>query len=248
MNYRFLDAFSKSVPLMRYDYGRYVTKEGNEIPTRCLVETDANGALLSKGRVEENGEVKVDGGIYAKWTKKVSGCDPDNVEEDSSNNGSNNSNNSGSNDSDDSEEGGKAEGAVWEDIDEDGNYIIWRTPQTTKWYKAKKMNESGEISDVAHFESRCIKYSLIDGKWVSENTECALATEEGVTISDSTDAVESGGTRVLRFNAIVYLNEEVFKFSNKHMMAIAPTGKTNVTDSYVQIGGMFGERAKKEGE
>ncbi len=244
LNYRVLEAFSKSIPLMRYDYGRYVTEEGNEIPTRCIVETDGNGALLTKGREEENGKVKVDGGIYVKWLKGESGCNPD--EEESESNSNSNSN---SNDSSSSNRGGK----TWEDVDTEGNYIIWRTPQTTSWYSNKKMETDGTISGVAHFESKCIVYSGIeDGgtmKWSSTN-DCALAAEEGALISDSVDAVESGGSRVLRFNAVIYLNEEVFKFSNKHMMAIAPTGKTNVTDSYVQIGGMFSERAQdvKEGE
>ena len=52
----------------------------------------------------------------------------------------------------------------------------------------------------------------------------------------------------MRFSAVISLNEEVFKFANKHMLAIAPAGKTNVTDSYIQIGGMFTERAKECGE
>ena len=47
---------------------------------------------------------------------------------------------------------------------------------------------------------------------------------------------------MLRFSATVTLDEAVFKFTNKHVMAISPTGQ-NVTDSYVQIQGMFAERA-----
>lgn len=43
---------------------------------------------------------------------------------------------------------------------------------------------------------------------------------------------------VLRFTASVNFAEEFFSFSNKHMIAIGPMGQ-NVTDSFVQIGGMF---------
>ena len=47
---------------------------------------------------------------------------------------------------------------------------------------------------------------------------------------------------MLRFNATITLDENVFLFVNKHMMAISPTSQ-NVTDSYRQVEGMFAERA-----
>jgi hypothetical protein len=39
------------------------------------------------------------------------------------------------------------------------------------------------------------------------------------------------------------LNEDVLSFQNKHMVAVGPSGRQNMTDSYLQIGGMFGKRA-----
>ncbi len=48
---------------------------------------------------------------------------------------------------------------------------------------------------------------------------------------------------VLRFSTAVVVNEEVFKFMNKHMRVIGPS-RQNVTDSYTQIREMFTDRAR----
>ena len=239
INYRVLEAFSKSIALMRYDYGRYVDENGNEIPTRCIVETQNGNALTENGA------------IYALWAKNVKGCDPSKVEETAT--------------TIDEEALAEEVEAATSEEGSDEAVRIYRTPrinQTNKaddWYfmtnasGGRVMELDGTISGVPHFESQCIKYSgVVTGneapQWGSTNS-CELAQDPGIQVSDSTDAVETGGDRVLRFNAIIYLNEEVFKFSNKHMLAIAPTGKTNVTDSFIQIGEMFAERAEDvEGE
>ena len=211
INYRVLESFSKSIGLMRYDYGRYVDENGEVIPTRCIREAENGNAFAENGA------------LYAMWTKNVSGCDPSKDDEDEETTG------------------------------DGGEVRIWRTPQFETWYNEEKMGLDGVVSGVPHFESQCISYTgvLMESngkpKWASENN-CELAPE-GIEISNSTDAVETGGNRVLRFNALIHLNEEVFKFSNKHMLAIAPSGKMNVTDSYIQIGDMFAERAEDvEGE
>ena len=62
-------------------------------------------------------------------------------------------------------------------------------------------------------------------------------------ITSSSNGRDSNGNLVLRFEASFTLNKEPMNFNNKHMMAIAPGGK-NVTDSYVQIEGMFGKAAE----
>ena len=43
IDYRVLEAFKKSMSVMKFDYGRFVDDKGNEIPTRCIIETDDNG-------------------------------------------------------------------------------------------------------------------------------------------------------------------------------------------------------------
>ncbi|MDO5451611.1 MAG: hypothetical protein Q4F56_00795, partial [Candidatus Saccharibacteria bacterium] len=48
---------------------------------------------------------------------------------------------------------------------------------------------------------------------------------------------------VLRFSAIIKIAPEAYQFSNSHVLAIAPSGRHNVTDSYVQVQAMFGARA-----
>ena len=108
------------------------------------------------------------------------------------------------------------------------------------------MKEDGSISGIEHFESECNNYSLVQMTGGSMKpvivNECLLAPD-GVTVANSSNGRESGGGLVLRFTATVYLDPEVFAFNNKHMVAIAPSGGINVTDSFVQIGNMFSERA-----
>ena len=36
-------------------------------------------------------------------------------------------------------------------------------------------------------------------------------------------------------------------FANKHMITITPSGHQNVTDSFIQVGDMFAEKAKAVG-
>ncbi len=73
IDYRVLESFKKGVSLMKYDYGRYVTAEGEEIPTRCMVETDENGNTLVE---EETTGLVTNRYIYAYWLKGKKGCDP----------------------------------------------------------------------------------------------------------------------------------------------------------------------------
>lgn len=63
IDYRVLEAFQKSMDYMRYDYGRYVDREGNEIPTYCMVEKGNDGGILHD-----------DTKIYALWTINADGC------------------------------------------------------------------------------------------------------------------------------------------------------------------------------
>lgn len=289
IDYRVLESFKKGVSLMKYDYGRYVDADENEIPTRCLVETDADGNLLTE---EETVATTKTSYTYAYWLKGKKGCDPardDTEEEDedettaSSARGASNSVNqmltefAVTRTNTDLEEGAEenAEAATEEtnatqaafnkkldELDDYGKSLayqqlnsgvlmddvevvkIYRSPRFSDWYKAGYMDESGEIVGVPHFNSECITYtgaSTGSGmKWTSNN-DCMLAADD-VVIRDSSNGRDSSGNLVLRFNATIPLSETVFKFTNKHILAISPTGQ-NVTDSYRQIEGMFAERA-----
>ena len=133
---------------------------------------------------------------------------------------------------------------------------IWRTPQFTTWYKANPktgepyMDLNGNIENIAHFNSSCITYTgTEDSKgqvtWETTNETCLLVPDgtDGIKISDSSNGRGAGDELVLRFSATINFNPEVYSFKNKHVLALAPSGRYNVTDSFVQIQNIFGERA-----
>ena len=226
IDYNVLDSFKKSMQYMRYDYGKYVDKEGNTIPAYCMIEQGSDGASLN-----DSGK-----GLYAYWTIEGEGCNPsDSLKP-----------------SDYSIENYEGQNVV----------RIWRTPQFADWYKEgnssnqPSMSLDGEISNVPHFESACTKYAgITDGgasapKWDTTN-DCRLvygiegedSDESGIIITESSNGRDSSNELVLRFNATITFAPEAFQFTNTHMLAIAPSGQRNVTDSYVQIQSMFGQRA-----
>ena len=222
IDYNVLDAFKKSMQYMRYDYGNYVDKENNTIPAYCIIETGSDGATLKDPSK----------GYYAFWTIDAEGCN--------------------SSSSEDSKSKYNLE-------EYDGQQVvkIWRTPQFAEWYKEEPtegqpyMSLSGEISNVEHFNSQCITYtgdnsqSNTEPKWTDNNEACKLVPdgENGITIKDSSNGRDAGDELVLRFSAIIALNPEVYRFDNHHMLTIPPSGRRNVTDSYVQVQAMFSQRA-----
>lgn len=223
IDYNVLDSFKKTMQYVHYDYGHYVDKDNNEIPAYCMIEQGADGAILKDPSK----------GYYALWTIDEEGCNPsDSLKK-----------------SDYSVEGYEDKEVV----------RIWRTPQYADWYKQNpKDNEpsislSGEISNVPHFNSECIKYTGDDTanssspKWSEENS-CNLVKDEsesteGIEILESSNGRDVSNELVLRFTASIYVNPEFYQFDNQHMLALAPSGRLNVTDSYVQIQAMFGQRA-----
>ena len=64
-DYRVLESFKKGAELTKYDYGRYVDANGEEIPARCMIEAKPDGATY----IDENGS------IYAYQTIGEYGCD-----------------------------------------------------------------------------------------------------------------------------------------------------------------------------
>lgn len=269
IDYRVLESFKKGVALTKYDYGRYVDANGNEIPTWCIDEASSDGAAYRKGE-----------DYYAWWNLSAEGCAALPV---------------GSSSREDEDEENPVElfyskdaevetsekevpedelmdAGVEFETDADGKitvteegvekkevdgrtvYVvktvervkIWRTPQFDTWYRGGMMELNGTIDGIEHFESACINYSGATqgnsetAKWTSTNG-CMLAPE-GLTVSSSSNGRDESNNLVLRFTASLTVEPEFFAFRNKHMMAIGPVGQ-NVTDSYVQIGGMFTQPA-----
>lgn len=249
IDYNVLDSFKKSMQYMRYDYGNYVDKNGNTIPAYCIIESGNDGATFSDA----------ERGNYAYWLITGEGCNPsyEPLEVTDS-------------EDEDDEEAAKAdealseaevyrrtEGYTTETYDDQTVVKIWRTPQFSDWYKTEEvegepyMNLSGAISGVEHFESECIRYSGVENSntgavsWSSTNESCYLVPDgsDGIRITDSSNGRDSSDELVLRFSATITLTPEVYKFSNHHVLSFGPSGRYNVTDSYVQIQDMFTQRA-----
>lgn len=221
IDYNVLDSFKKSMQYMRYDYGNYIDKKGNTIPAYCMVETGTDGAILQDPEK----------GLYAYWIINAEGCNTA---------------------SDDVDQNYSTEEYQGQQV-----VRIWRTPQFADWYHAMKddgqpyMSLDGSISGVEHFESACITYrgnTVLDKdnpRWEEANDRCLLVPNgnDGITIIDSSNGRDERDRLVLRFSAMISFSPEVFQFNNTHMLALAPSGRHNVTDSYVQIQTMFGKRA-----
>ena len=221
IDYNVLDSFKKSMKYMRYDYGNYVDRNGSIIPAYCIIEKNLDGSFLNDQ----------DRGIYAFWTINEEGCNPSTQENSST--------------------------ASYNTEEYDGKQVvrIWRTPQFNDWYKQTQIEDQpymsldGQISGVEHFASQCITYTGNNNagtiKWTENNESCLLVPggDDGIKISDSSNGRGANDDLVLRFSATITLSSDVFSFSRNHVLAIAPSGRHNVTDSYVQIQAMFGERA-----
>lgn len=222
IDYRVLESFKKGVALTKYDYGRFVDANGAELPTWCVSEADENGNAY------RNGE-----SYFAWWNVQAEGCQA--VAK------------SASADMDDNFV--YSDNAEVEKNEEDQvtRVKIWRTPQFTAWFNAGLMDLGGKIQGIEHFASACTTYAGTTQPsgtphWTSTNN-CMLAPE-GLTVSSSSNGRDSSDNLVLRFTASAAVNPEFFAFRNKHMIAIGPMGQ-NVTDSYVQIGGMFTQAARE---
>lgn len=235
IDYRVLEAFKKSVALTKYDYGRYVDVNGNEIPTWCMNESDADGNAY-----------RVGDSYYAWWDLTTEGCAAlalgEMVPE--------NSNiqlfyNSESEvevaEQEMSYEDLEAAGIKVE-VDEEGNTTlsdetieirdvegetkyyrttvarvkVWRTPQFTEWHNGGLMELDGVVSGIEHFESACTHYSgqMVSGspvaKWTSTN-ECMIAPD-GLTVTDSSNGRDESENLVLKFTATMKVDPAFFAF------------------------------------
>lgn len=258
IDYNVLEAFKKSMQYMRYDYGNYVDKNDAAIPAYCMIETADDGSMLNDSSK----------GIYAYWTIHAEGCNPSAQSESTTTTDDESTEESTEESTKSSTENSSSTktSTTYEEEEYNGQKVvrIWRTPQYNEWYKSSPvegqpyMGLDGTISGVPHFASKCITYKGDDSnnatkpKWTETNDDCLLVPgsqdssgdSSGIRINDSSNGRSGENELVLRFSAIITLNPEVYNFNNHHMMTIPPSGRRNVTDSYVQVQAMFGERAK----
>lgn len=107
------------------------------------------------------------------------------------------------------------------------------------------MDLDGNIEQIEHFVSSCIRYKGLEQgntvRWTSTNADCMFAPN-GLEVVSSSNARNESNNLVLKFTASLEVAPEFFSFQNKHMIAIGPMGQ-NVTDSYLQIGNMFTKAA-----
>lgn len=267
IDYRVLESFKKGVALTKYDYGRYVDANDVEIPTWCIDDTDAEGNAYREGEnyyawwdltkagckgVAKGTSVKDDSDVFFYDSKsEVERAEEEvalsdlQADEDI--------------DVKIAEDGSVSISGTEVDVRQEGDHTgyyrdvakrvkIWRTPQFDDWHKSGYMELNGTISGIQHFESECIQYTgAMQGgsniaKWTSTN-DCMLVPD-GLTVSSSANGRDDGDNLVLKFSASLEIASDFFLFKNKHMMAIGPMGQ-NVTDSYVQLGGMFTQEARE---
>ncbi len=248
IDYNVLDSFKKSMKYMRYDYGNYVDKYGAEIPSYCMIETNSEGAFFVDPATKA---------MYAYWDITGDGCNPS-ISAEAENSNPNSDSETSTNQKDQlADMLTIIDGYTTEDYNGTPVVRIWRTPQYNEWYKENPkegepyMDLNGTISNIPHFKSLCITYSgeVSEGgtiKWNESNQNCRLVPDgdDGITISESSNGRDASDELVLRFAATISLAPEVYNFNNPHVLALAPSGRYNVTDSYIQIQAMFGERAK----
>lgn len=264
IDYRVLESFKKGVALTKYDYGRYVDANGEEIPTWCISEADNGNAYrtgdsyyawwdLSADKckaVPMGTEAEDDELVYSKDAEVEVAEEEVSIESLQAEGVQVTTNDEGqiTIDADDVEVRDNGAGGQIYVRKRVKRVKIWRTPQFTAWHNGGLMELNGTIDGIEHFESECTSYSgtmpagSSVARWSSTNT-CMLAPE-GLTVISSSNGRDDSDNLVLKFTASATVDEEFFAFRNKHMMAIGPVGQ-NVTDSYVQIGGMFTQEARE---
>ena len=250
IDYRVLESFKKSVNMMKYDFGRFVTAKGDHAVSSdnnktigdkkadsSVENTNLNNGSLGQVETPEKKDGK-------KTVTKIETVIPDEkiwrtpqfetwskgTEVKTSEDGIADDLASSRDSSTQTENGTETETVTIKNVK---NSI----------YKPS-MDLKGKINGVPHFESECIKYTgnqVSEGdkdvtKWSAENN-CKMVPE-GIQITDSSNGRDANNNLVLRFSAVLAIDPVLFAYNNKHVMTIGPTGQ-NVTDSYQQIKGMF---------
>ena len=241
VGYHALESFMKNASRTYYDYGNYMrydttTGEYVVIPSFCITE-----------------ELK-DGVYYGVYHQGAPGCEAPMIEKSSEEISGN------TGESEDAENTLNNSIATIGSIDADINDIVSPLIENNvkDIYIRRIYNDEADLEDYKngkdryaaegaekirgyYFQSECLKYN--NGKYDEKSTleACPLLSSE-VTISDSSYGRDADDNMVLSFSAILDITPDVFLSGNKHMMIGSPSRQI-VTDSYLQVNGMFTENA-----
>lgn len=227
IGYRALEAFKKNASLTYYDYGNYMRKDDESgeyvaIPSFCITE-----------------EVQ-DGVTYGVYHKGEPGCEAPMIEE--------------SEQSSEANTDAEAQTETQTQTSDTTTAVEKKDIRIRRTYndvsdREKYMEGNDQYATATsekikgyYFDSQCLQYDG-DGKFDEESTltACPLLSEEPY-IGDSSYGRDSDENMVLSFSSTLTITHAVFLSSNKHMLIVGPT-RQNVTDSYIQISGMFTEAA-----
>ena len=247
IGFRALEAFKKTANKTYFDYGSYMRMDEDgsyvEIPSFCIEEKVVSGRL------------------YGFYKKGSAGCEAPLVEKQenqSTNDGEKNSNSqNGSEAKSENENNSQSESetknaANQEKITVENIPILrtYRTSQEKEEYKlgkdpyAKKTDESN--TGKYYFESKCLVYKD-DGSFDEDGSRANCPLVNGtVNTSEAHYGKGDSNEMILNFSARMIVDSRVFLSKHKHMQIIGPD-RQNVTDSYVQIRNMFGQKATASG-
>ena len=213
-DYAALQALEETIIRTKIDYGRYVDKDGNVLPTVDITEGTVNGRIVGTYQKREcSKEIDPD---FNRPTPPTGPTTPSNPE-------------------DGTEED---EGAITSDTG-----IVCRPVgkpvDILRYATEQEINKQEGYS----FRSSCnATFTIVNGKQQGPvDSICEFAQPLVVTDRNSGRNAQTNEV-VLRFSARLTPNRELFAFRNKHMLVLG-VDRQNVTASYVQIRDMFEEKA-----
>jgi len=252
IGFRALEAFKKTTNKTYFDYGSYMRPDENgeyiEIPSFCIEEEVVSGRL------------------YGFYLKGSPGCEAplvDTKEEEKTEDKKDESNNltEGGDTENSNADNSQSEGKTKEETKKKETVVeripilrTYKTSQERDKYKLgedpyAKKTEQGNTGKY-YFQSQCLEYKG-DGSFDEEasRAKCPLVSggDSGFTTNEARYGKGDGNEMVLNFEARIVVDPRVFLSKHKHMQIIGPD-RQNVTDSYVQIRNMFGQKASSGGD
>ena len=230
IGYRALEAFKKNAARAYYDYGSYMRQDYETgdfvaIPSFCITEERDKAGIL-----------------YGIYHKGMPGCEAPMVEKEEDETVDSEEEDEDVAEDEEETEAGETKKNEIQDIRIRRTYNDSSDRDDYKNGNDRYAAEGAEKIKGYYFESKCLQYDD-KGKFDEPSTlsTCPLLMEDPA-ISNSSYGRDNDERMVLTFSASLNISKDVFLSSNKHMVVVGPT-RQNVTDSYIQIRGMFAQAA-----